>query len=537
MMMSVVGEIVFFDDQLHRIVNLNETDGPLDESHRNHGGRPSMVFTNPYMSGGATSSNKSDYSSTIICGSNAAGEALPPHFQLKSLAQQNNTQKISVDWFAHAHNVVGKFGHEDERVLPTMFGLDKKGGMNSLELDKYIKKAILPFCPDVVDIPGKRVLLKVDSGPGRMNVDMLASLRSQGVYLAPGVPNATHVTQETDQNHGLFKSVYRSNLRRLVEARQAKGSTLSVSDLPLLVFGGYDYITKVSLPSAFEKAFSTQRNLAAWRQCGAVSLTRLPLESSQVRHELDIHGNAVSKEVKRLQEIGTSNCIHCEVLTNHGYLGSTLRKDAPRMRKKLPAMTQPQTVARVKMIKKAKTSGQMIYVTGGQHLNSDEFFQARALAEQEKAVLKLEKKKKKRLLLLKLHQGACELLATKGPLTQEIAKGCLYSKEDFKLLCKWKNAKMTKARGGKLPDKKADFVALYFAHPDPPEATPWTKDDESELVHLKSEDIPLKDTHLGVAARQMAVATANNMAKLDRNTRNQLLQSVAAVDASEQGAS
>jgi len=44
-------------------------------------------------------------------------------------------------------------------------------------------------------------------------------------------------------------------------------------------------------------------------------------------------------------------------------------------------MTHPQFVARVKMIKKAKTLGQMFYATGGQHLNSDEFFQARALAD------------------------------------------------------------------------------------------------------------------------------------------------------------
>jgi len=193
----------------------------------------------------------------LSCGSNTAGEALPPHFQLKTLAQQNDTQKMSMDWFVHAHDVVGKFGFDEERVLPTTFGLNKKGG-----LDKYIKKAILPLYPDVVDEDGKQVLLKVDSGPGRMNVDMLASLRLQGVHLAPGVPNTTHITQETDQNYGLFKSVYCSNLHKLVTARQARRKSLSVTNLPLLVFGGYDYITKIPLPSALEKAFSKERNLA-----------------------------------------------------------------------------------------------------------------------------------------------------------------------------------------------------------------------------------------------------------------------------------
>jgi len=93
-----------------------------------------------------------------------------------------------VDWFVHAHNVYGKFGHAEEHVLPTTFGLNQKGGMNSIELDKYIKQAILPLYPDVADVPGKRVMLKVDSGPGRLNVNMLATLRLQGVYLAPGFP-------------------------------------------------------------------------------------------------------------------------------------------------------------------------------------------------------------------------------------------------------------------------------------------------------------------------------------------------------------
>ena len=82
-----------------------------------------------------------------------------------------------------------------------------------MELDKYIKNSILPLYPDIADVPLKRVALKVDSGPGRMNVEMLAALRVQGFYLVPGVPNSTSTTQETDQSYGPFKSCYRSNIR------------------------------------------------------------------------------------------------------------------------------------------------------------------------------------------------------------------------------------------------------------------------------------------------------------------------------------
>ena len=90
---------------------------------------------------------------------------------------------------------------------------------------------------------------------------------------------------------------------------------------------------------------------------------------------------------------------------------------------------------------------------------------------------------------------------------------------------------------GKVPDKKSDLAELYFNTPDPPAPEPWTEDDEELLQSLKEEEVPLESTQLGVAARQMAVATANNMEKLDKNTRNQLLKSIADFDMAEQAAS
>jgi hypothetical protein len=81
--------------------------------------------------------------------------------------------------------------------------MNKRAGMNAIKLEKYLKNSILPLYPDIQDFPGKRVVLKVDSGPGCLNVQMLANLRLHGgLYLVPGVPNMTHKTQETDQNYG-----------------------------------------------------------------------------------------------------------------------------------------------------------------------------------------------------------------------------------------------------------------------------------------------------------------------------------------------
>jgi hypothetical protein len=163
---------------------------------------------------------------------------------------------MSIEWFAHSKDTVVQFGWEEKRRMPCTFGLNERAGMNAIELDKYISKAILPLYPDVEDKPKKGVIIKVDSGPGRMNLEMLARLRLQGVYVVPGVPNTTGKTQETDQNYGPFKSKYRSNIRTLSQARFNRGLSLSVIDLPLLVFGGECPSTFVELQDAFSSAFS-----------------------------------------------------------------------------------------------------------------------------------------------------------------------------------------------------------------------------------------------------------------------------------------
>jgi len=153
--------------------------------------------------------------------------------------------------------VVGKFVFDTSHELPSAFGMNERGGMNSVELDKCMKKAILPLFPDVEDVPCKHVLLKLDSGLGQMNLDMPADLVLQGVQVIPGIQNTMHVTQETDQNCVLCKR----NLQLLLEAMQKMRKRIMASDLPLLVFGGHDHITKTVLKNAFERAFSLERNL------------------------------------------------------------------------------------------------------------------------------------------------------------------------------------------------------------------------------------------------------------------------------------
>jgi hypothetical protein len=445
---DVEGSLFFHSDQLHRIGNLDETDGTLDDTTGQRGGRPPMTFHAPDIAGGGTAVNKSGYSATVICGSTAAGDPYPPHFQLKTLAQTVAGQRMSVDWFRHTKDVYGTWGFGRKTLRPCTFGMNERAGMNAVELDKYIKNSILPLYPDIQDYPGKRVLLKLDSGPGRLNVEMLADLRLQGLYIVPGVPNTTAKTQETDQNYGLYKSVVRDNLRRLSQCRFDVRLTLQITDLPLIVFGGECPKTGLELRDAFSEAFSIVRNLACWRKCGAVPLTMAPIHSGEIRHEvpvgeaaLAINASGVRHEeegIQTLKALERMNEFYCIVLDTAGFDGALLRKKAPT-RKSFVAVTEPHSSARVLAIKNAKTAGQMFHATAGRHLNSDEFFKARALAEREARIKELVAKKKVLKAAMLLENMVTALLTDKGNPSEETGRS--YTVPELKIAFEMEESK------------------------------------------------------------------------------------------------
>ena len=88
---------------------------------------------------------------------------------------------------------------------------------------------MIPLYPDVEDVKRKRALLKVDSGPGRLVVKLLARLCLIGFVLNPSVPNTTAVHQETDRNYGLFKIAFQIVLDSIVQDRINQGKTTSIN--------------------------------------------------------------------------------------------------------------------------------------------------------------------------------------------------------------------------------------------------------------------------------------------------------------------
>jgi hypothetical protein len=236
--------------------------------------------------------SKSSLTSTLITGSTAAGEAFPPHIQFQSKAKSADTARIDVDVAEYVQLVRGTFGCGDEVLWPITFGTNEKGEMDNVEFLKFMRGSVAPLYPDACDEDGFRVMFKVDSGPGRMYLELLAALKLLGIIIYPCVPNTTHVTQEMDQLYGPFKTQFLKNLDLIVEARLDAGKSLSLAPkmVGLPLFGGIDRDTGCDVEiGAFQRAFTPSQCVAAWGKVGAATedgVTRACLSDPQVMKEL-----------------------------------------------------------------------------------------------------------------------------------------------------------------------------------------------------------------------------------------------------------
>ena len=141
-----------------------------------------------------------------MCGSSAAGAPLPIHLMFASDAAEDKNFLVNAEWISNIPHVFVSFGLDEKKSLGATVTLNPKGGTDSRVLAQVLWQYIDWLYPDAEDMKGKRVLIKIDGGPGWLDISTLAELWSHSIYLFPGVQNTTHITQETDQNYGEFKS-------------------------------------------------------------------------------------------------------------------------------------------------------------------------------------------------------------------------------------------------------------------------------------------------------------------------------------------
>jgi len=124
------GELLFDIEMMKRILNLDETCMSLDGGNGNRGGHPTVMYYDARFSQLGKATSKSALTTTMIGGSNAAGEPIPPHFQFQMSAQTPDAEALRIECIRYMHNVQAAFGHEEIQSFPISLGLNNKGGMD-----------------------------------------------------------------------------------------------------------------------------------------------------------------------------------------------------------------------------------------------------------------------------------------------------------------------------------------------------------------------------------------------------------------------
>ncbi|CAJ1937686.1 unnamed protein product [Cylindrotheca closterium] len=263
------GYITFLPGQEKRNTNMDEMKFTLDASTESRGGRPSHSHTTSSISEGGKADKTPDTSCTIVMAVND-DEPLPPCVIFKTTAKDGN-------------------GTISARNLQ----LDERGRL---------------LYPDCQDIKGKRVLLKVDSGPGRQAAKVLGETRVEGVDIFPGLPNASECNQEMDQLFGPYKDSVYSNRNKLINAK----GKLTLLDVGYCLFGGQVTLDNgkiLDLEESFKLHFTPAKIRSAREKCGYCPATRRALEDPKMRDETnEVNDDEDALEApKRRDEINEVN--------------------------------------------------------------------------------------------------------------------------------------------------------------------------------------------------------------------------------------
>jgi len=544
------GKVFIPDDQLSRIGNVDESRVSLDSSNTSAGGRPCLTFTDPNLPLVKQSNSKSNLGATVICGSTAGGECFPIHWQLMTSAKDDQRRKFKHDFLRFQQNTFGKFGTPERRTWPCTIGMNEKGGMNDKEFRNYVMNTILPMYPDMEDMPGKRVLLKIDSGPGRYDTELILWARSMGLYLFVGVPNCTAVQQETDQNYGPFKSVVRANLTLISDKAFAeqKNCPLTISTFCLITYGGECPDTKVACKNAVAAAFDLKSNLSAWNKVGAVGtdeetgrrcVTMECIKSKKVR----VDGTDVSDPNYSIyQEIQSKNDYATTQLSMRGFMGHLLKvqfkEDEIRARQEALLVTDPQSDARREAMRNASTAGARFFAYGGSgHVTSDDVIANINMNNLQPMIAALEKEKKLRTeyhLKLAAAQPILERLENVLSNNTDRLNG-----GDLAVLLKWKGIAASKM--GNLDAKRRMYRDILEKESEdenlPPSPLPWTEEEEEALENLKNSnvgDISTADTASARFAARQKKEALNTLKKMSPEEREAFLQSIDEADAEDE---
>ena len=506
------GYVVFFEGQEQRHTNIDEVRITLDGRSEKQGGRPAMVHTTNYLPEGGMADKTPEDHCTLLMGI-IGNEPMPPLIIWPSKSTTEGQGKINIRTLQSFQQIKAKYGYDSPYYHDCVFAVSSKGSMTNDILHRWLGEHFVTYFPTVCDLPGQRVWLKLDTGPGRQTSEFLSRARVEGIDIAPGLPNGTEMGQEMDQLFGPFKnSVYR-NRKLLVNAK----GKLDKSDIGNIIFGGDVVISDTEtlrLEKSFEKFLSVEHIQNARVKCGYCPATRNALLDPKLRSEVveDKEGARVhDKHSDPFTEalIGIEQLNHQVVkeLVEKGYTyAADAKRNAMRVKKKDDtgrATTQPNTNERRALLGKVRYAGDFFHVTGGGGvINSSDMLLAMEKKEMLKEAEELEKKKS---LIEKFDEIKS---AARSVFSQPYSS---WKKSDFQTAIKYKLGPVKAFERGsgvtgnkKLNELKEWYERDFKGKKKEWDDNDWTAVDDSKLQRLKNGEVSsLQETSIYGKALEM----------------------------------
>jgi hypothetical protein len=248
-------------------------------------------------------------------------------------------------------------------------------------------------------------------------------------------------------NYGPFKCVVRSNLKNIAtaffSAKNKKIMKLGPSTFGLIVYGGVCPISKVVCEDAVDRAFNVKSNQHSWAEVGAVPFTMKSLENKKVGHD---GTDRDDPNFDAFADVQSQNNYSTTQLTMMGYKGEMLRaqynEDKVRALRADAPVTVAHTRERQEALTAATTHGKKFFVTGGEHITSDDMFKSAEIVRRNAEAVEVEKDKKLRLEYRARREAALPVLdRLENVLENAVTR--LTGKE-LEVLLRWKGVPVSK---------------------------------------------------------------------------------------------
>ena len=165
----------------------------LDQNTERAGGRPADTPSNPSISDPGDGQYKSGSYCTIVA-SIVGNEPGIPLFIFPTQAKSGEVN-VYAKRFESFPQIRAKYGNTSPRWYDVNIQFSPKGSMTTSIMAHWVK-GFSEYYPSVSDKKGKRVMVKSDFGPCRLNnEDFMTHMSIDGFKFSPSLPYGTEITK------------------------------------------------------------------------------------------------------------------------------------------------------------------------------------------------------------------------------------------------------------------------------------------------------------------------------------------------------